>query len=43
LQQIRDKRYADRFRADGKEIVALGVNFDAQQRKVSDWKAVGGW
>jgi Predicted AAA-ATPase/PD-(D/E)XK nuclease superfamily len=38
LQQIRDKGYADRFRADGKTVVAMGINFDTKKRCVSDWK-----
>jgi Predicted AAA-ATPase/PD-(D/E)XK nuclease superfamily len=38
LQQIRDKGYADRFRADRKTVVEMGVNFDTKKRCVSDWK-----
>jgi hypothetical protein len=37
LQQIRDKAYADRFRADGKIIVGAGFNFDTEKHRVSEW------
>jgi len=39
LKQIRDKDYAGKFAADGKEIVAIGINFDTNQRAISDWKS----
>jgi len=39
LKQIRDKGYADKFRTDGKTIVAFGINFDTGKRCVSDWRA----
>lgn len=38
LQQIRDKQYADKYAADGKTIIAIGINFDTVRRAVSDWK-----
>lgn len=37
LQQIREKSYADRFRADGKAIVGIGLNFDTEKHRVSEW------
>jgi hypothetical protein len=37
LQQIVDKRYADRYRADGKPIVGVGVGFETGKRAVGDW------
>ena len=37
IAQIKAKGYADKFLADGKQIVALGINFDTQQHKVGDW------
>ena len=40
LQQIRDKAYADRFRADGKIIVGIGINFDTEKHRVSEWEHV---
>jgi len=39
LKQIRDKDYAGKFGADGKEIVAIGINFDTAKRTISDWKS----
>ena len=41
LQQIQKKNYADRFRADGKTIVGVGINFDTEKRCVSEWDSVG--
>jgi PD-(D/E)XK nuclease superfamily len=38
LQLIRDKDYASRFRADGKTIVGLGINFDTEKHRVSEWE-----
>lgn len=40
LQQVRDKAYADRFRADGKIIVGVGINFDTEKHRVSEWEHV---
>jgi PD-(D/E)XK nuclease superfamily len=37
LQQIRNKGYAERFRADGKIIVCTGINFDTQRHCISEW------
>ncbi len=39
LKQIRDKDYAGKFGTDGKEIVAIGINFDTRKRTISDWKS----
>lgn len=38
LQQIRNKRYGSKFLGQGKEVVALGVNFDSKQKAVAEWK-----
>ncbi len=40
LQQIQEKAYADRFRADGKTIVGVGINFDTVKHRVSEWESV---
>lgn len=40
LQQIVDKGYAEKYRLSGKPITLVGVNFDSQQRTVTDWKTV---
>jgi Predicted AAA-ATPase/PD-(D/E)XK nuclease superfamily len=38
LQQIRKKDYADRFGVDGKTVVGVGINFDTEKHRVSEWK-----
>jgi PD-(D/E)XK nuclease superfamily len=38
LQQIRKKDYAGRFGADGKTVVGVGINFDTEKHRVSEWK-----
>lgn len=38
LQQIRDKGYADSYRADPRQTVLLGVNFSSKTRTVDDWE-----
>jgi PD-(D/E)XK nuclease superfamily len=38
LQQIRDKDYASRFRADGRTIVGVGFNFDTEKHRLSEWE-----
>jgi hypothetical protein len=35
LEQIQNKGYADKFRTEGKPIVAMGINFDTEKRCVS--------
>lgn len=39
IEQIKNKKYADKFRTEGKTIVAIGINFDTTQRGVGDWAA----
>jgi ATP-dependent exoDNAse (exonuclease V) beta subunit len=38
IQQIRDKRYADKYRQTGKNIMLIGINFDVDTRNVVEWK-----
>jgi Predicted AAA-ATPase/PD-(D/E)XK nuclease superfamily len=38
LQQIHDKKYADKYRALKKPIHLLGVSFSTSERNVVDWK-----
>jgi hypothetical protein len=38
LQQIDEKGYLIPFSADGKRLVKIGVNYDSQQRTITDWK-----
>ena len=37
IQQIRDKQYAQPFRARGKPIILLGIAFDKERRNIVDW------
>ena len=37
LEQIRMKGYADAWRADGREIVSVGVAFDPVERNIGRW------
>ena len=39
LRQIRDKRYAERYQQRDKQIILLGINFDAEQHTIAEWKA----
>jgi hypothetical protein len=38
LKQIVDKRYADRYRSEGKQIVGIGIGFSTVQRSLKGWK-----
>ncbi len=38
LQQINDKKYADRYFLENKEIVAIGINFDTETKTINDWQ-----
>ena len=40
LDQIREKRYGSPFMDQGKEVLALGVNFSSQTKEVAEWEAV---
>ena len=35
LAQCREKRYADAYRADGRRVVYVGVNYDPEARTIS--------
>ncbi len=37
LQQIKDKDYASKFALEKKKIVAVGINFDTQNKTIDDW------
>lgn len=39
LQQIRDKGYAEKYRADGRQKVLVGVNFSSEHKTVESWVA----
>ncbi len=38
LSQINEKGYADPYRADGRPIVKIGVNFSSKERTIEEWK-----
>ena len=38
LAQINEKGYADPYRADGRPIVKIGVNFSSEERTIEGWK-----
>ncbi|WP_404665343.1 AAA family ATPase [Rhabdochlamydiaceae symbiont of Dictyostelium giganteum] len=42
LDQIRDKEYITKFNTGpkGKDIIAMGINFDSKARSINDWKAI---
>ena len=37
-QQIRDKQYAEPFKADKRRVVALAIELDDQGKGLVDWK-----
>ncbi|MEN9609448.1 MAG: hypothetical protein RLZZ628_262 [Bacteroidota bacterium] len=37
FKQIEDTKYADKYRASGKIIVGIGVNFNQKKRHIEDW------
>ena len=40
LAQIKERGYANRYLAEGKKIVCIGVTFDPKTRNISDWRTV---
>ena len=40
LDQIREKKYCDKYLLASKPVTAIGVNFDAEKRTVGEWLAV---
>jgi len=38
LNQIKENRYAEQYKVDGKKIVLIGSSFDEQTRTIKDWK-----
>jgi hypothetical protein len=38
FQQILDKKYADKYRASGKRMLGIGVNFNQEKRHIDDWE-----
>ena len=38
LNQIKEKRYAEKYLVDGKTIVLIGAGFEEATRTIKDWK-----
>lgn len=38
LQQIKDNKYADKYRADNKIIIGIGVNFVSEDKEINGWE-----
>ena len=38
LNQIKEHRYAEQYKADSKKIVLIGSSFDEQARTIKEWK-----
>jgi PAS domain-containing protein len=38
LDQIRAKGYAERYRASGRRVILVGINFDPATRNVAEWQ-----
>jgi len=37
LEQIKEKKYAEKYRVKGKEIVLVGIGFDAEKRNIGSY------
>ncbi len=37
LNQIKEKKYAEAYRAENKEIVLIGVSFNAEEKTIGEW------
>ena len=38
VTQIKDRKYADKYRADNKTIIGIGVNFDSIEKEIKGWE-----
>ena len=38
LKQIKDRKYYQKYRMQGKELYLVGVNFEMEKRALSEWK-----
>ena len=38
LSQIREKKYAAKYKAEGKKIVLIGAGFNEKKRTIAEWK-----
>ena len=39
INQIREKKYAAKYKAEGKKIVLIGASFDEETRTIKEWAA----
>jgi hypothetical protein len=39
LEQIKTKGYAEKYYADSREKILLGINFNSELKTVDDWKS----
>ncbi len=37
IKQIRDKKYADKYKSDSRKTKLLGINFDTDKKKIDDY------
>ncbi len=40
LEQIKDKKYAQKYMGDRKQIICVGVSFSTLERQVAEWKSL---
>ncbi len=40
LAQIRKQRYGSKYLGQGKEVLAIGINFSSAEKAVTEWKAI---
>ena len=38
MTQIKDRKYADKYRADNKTIIGIGVNFNSKEKEIKGWE-----
>ena len=39
MRQINEKGYAEPFKADGRRVIKLGINFSRQTKTIDKWVA----
>jgi hypothetical protein len=37
MEQLKKRNYAEKFRASGKKIVGIGLNFTEKNRAIDEW------
>ncbi len=37
IKQVRERRYFEKYEAEGKSIYILGIKFDSQERNITEW------